>query len=85
MDLTNIVPTDNIPVEITIRIGRCRLTVAELSRLKEDDILPLDQSIDDGVEICAGDHIIAYGELVEGDSGPDSLMVRITRAAAEER
>ena len=84
MELQTAVATDNIPVEITIRIGRRRLTVAELSALKENDVLPLDQSIDEGVEVCVGDHVIAYGELVEGEDGPNRLMLRITRAAHEE-
>lgn len=81
MEQQPIVPTDNIPVEITIRIGRCRMTVAELSAVKENDILPLAQSVSDEVEVCVGDHVIAYGELVDGDSGPESLMLRITHAA----
>ncbi|MDO5640951.1 MAG: FliM/FliN family flagellar motor switch protein [Paracoccus sp. (in: a-proteobacteria)] len=81
MELHAAVATDNIPVEITIRIGRRRITVAELSMLKENDILPLDQGVEEGVEICVGDHVIAYGELVEGEGDADRLMLRITRAA----
>jgi flagellar motor switch protein FliN/FliY len=84
MELHSAVATDNIPVEITIRIGRRRLTVAELSALKENDILPLDQNIDEGVEVCVGDHVIAYGELLEDEGGTDRLMLRITRAASDE-
>ncbi len=81
MELHPTVSTDHIPVEITVRIGRRRLTVAELSALKENDVLPLDQNIDEGVEVCVGDHVIAYGELLDDDSGADRLMLRITRAA----
>ncbi|WP_313135988.1 FliM/FliN family flagellar motor C-terminal domain-containing protein [Paracoccus jeotgali] len=83
MELNPTVLTDNIPVEISVRIGRRRMTVAELSNLRENDILPLDQAVDDAVEICVGDHVVAYAELVadEGDSG--RLNLRITRAAGE--
>lgn len=84
MDLSSAVSTDNIPVEITVRIGRRRITVAELSALKENDILPLDQGVEEGVEICVGDHVIAYGELIEGEGEADKLMLRITRAAHED-
>lgn len=84
MDLHSAVATDNIPVEITVRIGRRRMTVAELSALKESDILPLNPNIDESVEICVGDHVIAYGELIEDEGGSDRLMLRITRAAHEE-
>lgn len=83
MDLHNAVLTDNIPVEISVRIGRRRMTVAELSDLKENDVLPLDQSVDDSVEICVGNHVIAYGELVADDGDSDRLMLRITRAGGE--
>ena len=83
MDLHQAVLTDNIPVEISVRIGRRRMTIAELSDLKENDVMPLDQGVDDTVEICVGDHVIAYGELVtdEGDAG--RLMLRIIRAGGE--
>ena len=83
MDLHQAVLTDNIPVEISVRIGRRRMTIAELSGLKENDVMPLDQGVDDTVEICVGDHVIAYGELVtdEGDAG--RLMLRIVRAGGE--
>ncbi|TKW66508.1 MAG: FliM/FliN family flagellar motor switch protein [Paracoccus denitrificans] len=84
MDLNTAVATDNIPVEITVRIGRRRLTVAELSALKENDVLPLDQNIDEDVEVCVGDHVIAYGELMEDEDGSDRLMLRITRAAQKD-
>lgn len=83
MDLNTTVLTDNIPVEISVRIGRRRMTVAELSELKENDVLTLDQSVDDTVEICVGDHVIAYGELVADDGDSGRLMLRITRAGGE--
>jgi flagellar motor switch protein FliN/FliY len=83
MDLHQTVLTDNIPVEISVRIGRRRMTVAELSDLKENDVLPLDQGVGDNVEICVGDHVIAYGELVADDDDGGRLMLRIIRAGGE--
>lgn len=84
MDLHSAIATDHIPVEITIRIGRRRMTVAELSALKENDVVPLDQGIEDGVEICVGDHVIAMGELVADEANDERLLLRITRAGSEE-
>ncbi len=83
MELNPTVLTDNIPVEISVRIGRRRLTVAELSGLKENDVLPLDQAVDDMVDICVGDHVIAHGELVADEEDEGRLMLRITRAGGE--
>ena len=46
MDATNqLSDTDEIEVEVTIRIGRTRLTVAELSALRSNEVLTLEQSI----------------------------------------
>ncbi|MFH5775357.1 FliM/FliN family flagellar motor switch protein [Paracoccus broussonetiae] len=75
--LASLIATDQIQVEVTIRLGRTRLTVAELSRLRNDEILTLDQEISDGVEICVGDKVIAHGELVAAGDDDSRLCVRI--------
>lgn len=78
--LKHLIDTDNIQVEVTIRLGSTRRTVAQLSALNADDVLLLDQTIDDGVEICVGDKVIARGELT-GDGSPEQrLCVRILGA-----
>lgn len=80
-ELTRLIDTNEIEVEVTIRIGRARLTVAELSALHGNDVLTLDQSISDGVEICVGEKVIARGELT-GDGTPENrLCIRIIGAA----
>ena len=76
-DLTSLIATDQIQVEITIRLGATQLTVAELSRLRPDDILTLDQDMSDGVDICVGDKVIARGELAAGEDADNRLCVRI--------
>ncbi|UXU75880.1 MULTISPECIES: FliM/FliN family flagellar motor switch protein [unclassified Paracoccus (in: a-proteobacteria)] len=76
-DLASLIATDQIQVEITISLGSTRLSVAELSRLRPDDVLTLDQQISDGVEICVGDKVIARGELVAGEDDDQRLCVRI--------
>lgn len=78
--LKHLIDTDSIQVEITIRLGRTRQTVAQLAGLQADDVLVLDQTIEDGVEICVGDRVIARGELT-GDGAPEErLCVRIIGA-----
>ncbi|MBU2956818.1 FliM/FliN family flagellar motor switch protein [Paracoccus sp. 1_MG-2023] len=74
--LKHLIDTDNIQVEVTIRLGRTRQTVAQLSSLRADDVLVLDQPIEDGVEICVGDKIIARGELTS-DGSEERLCVRV--------
>ena len=78
--LNHLIDTDAIQVEVTVRLGRTRQTVAQLSALRADDILLLDQSIDEGVEICVGDKVIARGELTADGTAEDRLCVRILPA-----
>lgn len=82
-DVKNLIDTSTIQLEVSIRLGRTKQTVAQLSALKPEDILTLDQSINDGVEICVGDKVIARGEL-SGDGTPeDRLCVRIVGSTEE--
>lgn len=78
--LNHLIDTDSIQVEITIRLGRTRRSIAELASMKPEDVLILDQPIEDGVEICVGDKVIARGELTTDESGEDRLCVRILGA-----
>lgn len=74
---TNLIATDHITVELTVRLGRRTMTVAELSMLGPDDILTLDQEISDGVDLCVGDRVIARGMLTT-DGEDERLCIRIT-------
>ncbi|MCF3972688.1 FliM/FliN family flagellar motor switch protein [Paracoccus salsus] len=76
----HLIDTDNIQVEVTVRLGKTRQTVAQLSSLRAGDVVMLDQTIDDGVEICVGDKVIARGELTGDGSTEERLCVRIVGA-----
>lgn len=72
-------PFDQVPIEITVSVGKTRPQVRELLRLRRDALLPLDRRIEDPVELYIGDRLIARGELqeIEGDQ-PGQLAVRLT-------
>ena len=76
-EIASLIATDHIQVEITIRLGQIRLSVAELGALRPDDVLPLDHDIGEGVDICIGDKVVARGELVDDGSGAGRLAVRV--------
>ena len=78
---TSFIATDHITVELTVRLGRTTLTVAQLSALGPDDILTLDQEVSDGVELCVGDRVIARGVLTT-DGADERLFIRIVDAEA---
>ncbi|HCQ65892.1 MAG TPA: hypothetical protein DIU07_12395 [Rhodobacteraceae bacterium] len=75
-------PFTQVPIEITVSVGRARPVVRDLLRLKPDAVLPLDRKVSDPVELYIGDRLIARGELeeCEGDA-PGQLAVRLTEVA----
>ena len=75
-------PFTQVPVEITISVGTARPLVADLLALRKDSVLPLEQKIEDPVELYVGDRLIARGELQEME-GEDTgkLAVRLIEVA----
>ena len=75
-------PFSQVPIEITISVGRARPLIRELLQMGESAILPLDRKVDDPVELYVGDRLIARGELeeLEGDQ-QGQLAVRLTEVA----
>ncbi|MEZ5910854.1 MAG: FliM/FliN family flagellar motor switch protein [Paracoccaceae bacterium] len=75
-------PFAQVPIEITISVGRARPSIRDLLRLERDAILPLDRKVDDPVELFVGDRLIARGELQELDGEKaGQLAVRVTEVA----
>ena len=80
-------PADNnpfaqVPIEVTISVGKARPLVRDLLRLSRDAVLALDRRVDDPVELYVGDRLIARGELeeMEGEHA-GQLAVRLTEVA----
>ena len=75
-----------IPVEVTVSVGRARPLISDLLSLTDSDILPLDRRIEDPVELFIGDKLIARGELqeLEGDE-TGRLAVRLTEIVSDAR
>jgi len=72
-------PFAQVPIEVTISVGKARPLVKDLLRLSRDAVLPLDRRVDDLVELYVGDRLIARGELqeLEGEKA-GQLAVRLT-------
>ncbi len=72
-------PFIDVPIEITISVGRARPAVRELLALEREAVLVLDRRVDDPVELYVGDRLIARGELQTLDDDPSGqLAVRLT-------
>lgn len=75
-------PFAQVPIEVTISVGKARPMVRDLLRLSRDAVLALDRRVDDPVELYVGDRLIARGELteLEGEMA-GQLAVRLTEVA----
>jgi type III secretion system YscQ/HrcQ family protein len=67
-------PTD-IPVTLTVELGRINLPLRRLADLKPGDVLELGRHSREPVELTSGGRLVARGELVQIDT---ELGVRVT-------
>ena len=75
-------PLHNVPIEVTVSVGRARPLVRDLMSLTRDSVLPLDRRVDDLVELYVGERMIARGKLVElGGKDAGGLAVSLTEVA----
>ena len=80
-ELSDSNPFSQVPIEVTISVGRARPLVRDLLRLSKDAVLPLDRRVEDPVELYVGDRLIARGELQELGDESGRLGVRLTEVA----
>ncbi len=54
----------DVKVELTVRLGTCRLPMREVLELAPDNVVQLDQQANAPVGLYVNDTLIAYGEIV---------------------
>ena len=54
----------DIPVELVVELGRKKMLLRNIARLKTDDIVDLEQTMEAPLNIVVGDKLLAKGELV---------------------
>ena len=69
-----VAPTE-IPVTLTVELGRVNLTLARLADLQPGDVIELGRHSREPVELTSGGRLVARGELVQIDT---ELGVRVT-------
>ncbi|WP_024674859.1 FliM/FliN family flagellar motor switch protein [Pseudomonas syringae] len=70
---------DSLALDLTVRCGELRLTLAELRRLDAGTILEVSGIAPGYATLCHADRVLAEGELVDVDG---RLGLQITRLAA---
>jgi flagellar motor switch protein FliN/FliY len=54
----------DVPVAVSAVLGRARLEVAQLMRLKPGAVIELDRKIGEAIDIYVNDRLVARGEVV---------------------
>ena len=69
---------ETVSVTLEAYLGEARMTVAELTALKDASVVPLDAALNQSVELRLNGQAVARGELV---AVGDSFAVRLTEIA----
>jgi flagellar motor switch protein FliN/FliY len=65
----------HVPLQLTVELGGCKMSVAEILKLGNGSIVELDRAANAPVELLVNDRAIARGEIVAVD---ESFGLRIT-------
>lgn len=65
----------DVPVEVTVEVGRMRLSLGELVKLGPGSLVTLDREAHEPADVLVNGKIVAHGEVVTID---DRYGVRIT-------
>ena len=65
----------NVPVRVTVQVGRTRISIADLVQLRPGSVLTLDREAHEPADILVNGRVVASGEVVTVDS---HYGVRIT-------
>ena len=69
----------DLPVEITVSVGKAKPSISTLLSMRPNSVVALDKSIDDPVDLYVGERLIARGVLEEvTENGNKLLSVRLT-------
>lgn len=69
----------DVPVRVTVQIGRSRLTLGELVRLGPGSLIPLDREAHEPADILINGKIVARGEVVTIDSAYGVRITSVTK------
>ena len=69
---------ETVSVTLEAYLGEARMTIADLTALKDDSVVPLDAALSQAVELRLNGVAVARGELV---AVGDSFAVRLTEIA----
>lgn len=69
----------DVPVKVQAVLGRSRMEIGELMKLKPGDVMELDRRVGEPVDIFVNNRLIARGEVVLIDSALGVTLTEIVR------
>lgn len=69
----------DVPVRISVVLGRTKMPVSELLRLDTGTVIELDRQVGEAVEIFINDRLVARGEIVLVESRLGVTMTEIIK------
>ncbi len=70
----------DVPVRISVVLGRAKVPVASLLRLDVGSVVELDRQVGEAVEIYVNDRLVARGEIVLVENRLGVTMTEIVKA-----
>jgi flagellar motor switch protein FliN/FliY len=71
----------DVPVRISVVLGRTRMPVANLLRMDVGTVVELDRQVGEAVEIFVNERLVARGEIVLVENKLGVTMTEIIKAA----
>lgn len=71
----------DVPVRISVVLGRTRVPVADLLRMDVGTVVELDRQVGEAVEIFVNERLVARGEIVLVENRLGVTMTEIIKAA----
>lgn len=65
----------NSKLDVSVNLGKCKKSIKNILNLKEGDIIFLDKTLDENLDIYVNDKCIAIGESIKIE---DKISVKIT-------
>jgi flagellar motor switch protein FliN/FliY len=72
----------DVPVRVSVILGRTRLPVASLLKMDVGTVIELDRQVGEAVEIFVNDRLVARGEIVLVENRLGVTMTEIIKATA---
>ena len=69
---------EDVPLQVEVRLGRARVPLGELLRLRAGAVLTLERRVGEEAEVLIGGQVVALGQIVVVGN---ELGVRITQLA----